>query len=800
MKSKRVILGLSILAVLTISSCSIFGNSPSQKSKQSIIDSLFSSGDDISESTNSSSKSTSSEKSSSSQSSSSSSSKSSSQSSSSNSSSSQSSSSNSSSSSSSSSSSNSSTTSSSSTSSSSSSSTNPPDDQGGFSGITRFDSPVDIHTAQQKTFLSYSGKYDEMDPSLYPGGTQLLSDSLPVAVSWDYQAPVGKTVSGYDVTYGQKSDLSDGYTISVTNKTANMVNPYLGRNYFRITAKLSDGSKVNSEIRTFDVDDTCPRNLAIGGMTNCRDMGGRVTEDGGKIKQGLVYRTSGFKYDYSTQITEDGKKEMLEHLKVKTEVNVADGTSYNLKLNGTTTVDLKMDYSGGQHHFSRNAESVKQFFNLLADSNNYPVYFHCRIGTDRTGLCANLLYGLLGVPLNQIYQDYLFSNFGKIGEKRYIGAKAGADNIQNYMNQIDAMCGQSFKNRTYNMLLAIGVSKTTLDTVISNLTEGTVAQNNNSGQVVATADKFTASGTTLQTTQATDRSHPDAYYVLNSTSQSVSYTFTASKAYTGQVVAYLGNTDSSTSKKIGDAISCQLDSTNVSIQDITYSAAGMGKCSSRMNYYPVVLGNVDISSGSHTIKINGTSNTMNIGTICIFDTATGSGGSGGGQQGGGEHTHSYQAQTPVTNTAGKTVTTYLCDCGKKYIDIKFTDYTSIDGELGSDGKIGGSSKVKTTFKWDVPAKAGNVTLMFNMKMSYDSHSSQTFDSSKYSVKINGTSQTILLQNGATYSTIGLTTSGQYFAIANYQVLNDMNVEVEFVHNNSDYRLLFTENVRLMYAE
>ena len=641
-----------------------------------------------------------------------------------------------------------------------------------------------------------------MDPSLYPDGTKLLSDSLPVSISWSYQAPVGKTVSNYSVTYGQKNDLSDGYTITVTSMAADMVNPYLGRNYFRITANHTDGSKVESDIKTFDVDDTCPRNLAIGGMTNCRDMGGRVTEDGGKIKQGLIYRTSGFKFDYSTQITEAGKKEMLEHLKVKTEVNVADGTNYNLKLTGTTTVDLKMDYSGGQHHFSRNAESVKQFFNLLADSNNYPVYFHCRIGTDRTGLCANLLYGLLGVPMNEIYQDYLFSNFGKIGEKRYIGPKAGADNIQNYMNQINNLSGETFKNKTYNMLLAIGVSKTTLDTVISNLTEGTVAQNNDAGQVVATADKFVASGTTLQTTSSTDRSHPDNYYVLSSSSQSVSYSFTSSKAYTGQVIAYLGNTDASTSKKIADAISCDVDSTNVPIQDITYADAGMGKCSSRMNYYPVVLGNVDLSAGNHTVKITGTSNTMNIGTICIFDAATAADPSSGGNQGSGEHTHKYQAQSPVTNSAGKTVTTYLCDCGKKYIDIKFTDYTSIDGQIGSDGKIGGSNKVKTTFKWDVPAKAGNVILMFNIKMSSSSndHANHEFDTSLYSLKINGATQTLLLQNGKTYSELGITTSAQYISIASYEVLNDMNVEIEFVHNNSDYRLLFTENVRLMYVE
>ena len=798
MKNKKFLFGLSILSILVISSCSSFSK-PSQSIKDSIESSLS---DLTSALKSSSSKSSSSKSESSTESSSSDESSSLSSSSSSSSSSSKSSSSRPSSSSNSSSSSSSISSQPSSSSSSSSSSSQEPE-TGGFAGITNFTSPVEIHTSRQKEYLSYSGKYDEIDPNLYPDGSQLISDSLPVSVSWDYQAPVGKTVSSYDVTYGQKSDLSDGYTINVTSKTANMVNPYLGRNYFRITAKHTDGSKLNSEIKTFDVDETCPRNLAIGGMTNCRDIGGHVTEDGGKIKQGLVYRTSGNKFDYSTQPTEAGKKEMLEHLKFKTEVNVADGTSYNLKLSGTNVVDLLMDYSGGQHHFSRNAESVKRFFNLLADSNNYPVFFHCRIGTDRTGLCANLLLGLLGVPLNEIYQDYLFSNFGKIGEKRYIGTKAGADNIQNYMNQIASMSGQSFKNKTYNMLLSIGVSKTTLDTVISNLTEGTLPTNNDDGQIVATADKFTATGTTLKTTQSTDRSHPDSYYVLNSSSQSVSYSFSSSKSYTGQVVAYLGNTESSTSKKIGSAISCSLDSTNVAIQDITYSNAGMGNCSNRMNYYPVVLGNVDISSGNHTIKITGTSNTMNIGTLCIFDASTASGESSGeGEQGGGEHTHKYEAQTPITNTAGKTVTTYLCDCGKKYIDIKFTDYTSIDGAIGDDGKIGGLSKVKTTFKWDIPAKAGSVALQFNIKVSDSNHltnNSAIFDASKYAIKVNGAAQTLSLTSGQRYDAFGLETSGKYFAFCSFDINNDMNVEIEFVHNNTDYRLLFTENVRLMYA-
>ena len=311
--------------------------------------------------------------------------------------------------------------SSSSSSASSSSISQPPVSEGNFSNITEFNSPVEIHTADQKAYLSYSGNYDQMPENQYPDGSQHRSDSLPVNLSWNYNAPSGKTVSNYSFISGQKEDLSDGYEIKTSSKSVAYYNPYLGRNYYKLVANFSDGQKESTAVRFFDVDTTYPRNLAIGGMTNCRDMGGRVLEDGGKMKQGLVYRTSGYKYDYSTTITEEGKKEMLQHLKVKTEVNVADGTSYNLKLSGTTVKDFKMDYSGGSHHFSRNAESVKNFFNLLGDSNNYPVYFHCRIGTDRTGLCAILLSGLLGVSLNEIYQDYLFSNFGKIGEKRYIG-------------------------------------------------------------------------------------------------------------------------------------------------------------------------------------------------------------------------------------------------------------------------------------------------------------------------------------------------------------------------------------------
>lgn len=504
------------------------------------------------------------------------------------------------------------------------SSSQPPVENDYFDVITDLDEPKEIHTAAQKEYLSYTGNYHDIPENLYPDGKNHLSDPLPVNLEWDYEAPDDKEVENFSVVFGQAEDLSDGYeVVGSQNGNIDLYNVFLGTNYFKIVANFTDGTEEVSNTRTFKVDETYPRNLAIGGMTNNRDLGGRLLEDGGKIKQGLVYRTSGFKFDYSTEITAAGREVMLGHMKVKTEVNVADGNNYNLSLPGTTLINAYMDYdsagSNSLNHFTRNAESVKDFFEIVADNNNYPVYFHCRIGTDRTGLCSILLNGLLGVSLNEIYQDYLFSNFGKIGEKRYIGSKAGQDDISIYISFINSLPGTTFKNKVYNALLAIGLAPETLNTVINNLTEGTPAQGNDAGQIIAPGQDLLPEIATLVTTPSSDRNHPDKYYNLNTTDKAVRYTFNAEQAFTGVVVAYLGKNDNSTTKKIGNAVTLTVNNNPISIIDRTYRDAGMGKCGTRINYFPVVLAEVGFVAGSNTIRISGTAEAFNIGGVYIFD-------------------------------------------------------------------------------------------------------------------------------------------------------------------------------------
>ena len=502
-------------------------------------------------------------------------------------------------------------------------------DNSGFKNINE-DDEFEIHTELQKAFLEFDGEYGKCPTDLYPDGTKHLSDSLPITLTWSYEFPEGKELSNFSVIYGQEKDLSDGYRVDGDDsEEISFNNPFLGRNYYKLIATFSDNTTDETPIRHFEVDSTYPRNLTIEGMTNCRDMGGRITEDGGRIKQGLIYRTSGKNQNGS--LTEATTEEMINHLGLKNEINLAgDSDSYNLKLEGTTLITAcRMDTSstGGFHHFSRNTEAVKNFFEFIADDTHYPLYYHCKIGTDRTGLCSVLLSGLLGVSLNEIYQDYLFSNFGKIGEKRGIGTGDSHDMLK-YVDDLIAMPGKTFKNKVYNTLLAIGLSRETLDTVIDNLTEGNKPEGNQNGQVIARADVLSADGVTMST-DTSERSHPNSYFVLDSTSKSVSYDFELEEGFRGLVVVYLGNSDASTSKKIADAITCDVDGDALLIRDVTYKDARMGKCTvggtSRMNYFPVALGEVDLVAGDHTIMISGTSNVMNLGGIYIFDASTAGG-------------------------------------------------------------------------------------------------------------------------------------------------------------------------------
>ena len=487
--------------------------------------------------------------------------------------------------------------------------------------------PQEIHTANQKKYLNLDKQYyhitaDDLT-SCNAMGNSNQSAPNKVTVSWNYGVPSGKTVSKYQLVYGQKADLSDGLTVEgTTAKTVSFYNPYLGDNYFKVIANLSDGSKQESAIKTFKVDGTAPRNLYAGNMPNVRDTGGRTTYAGGKIKQGLIYRGAGNKFDNRSSIDSECQNILKNVLKIRTEINVANSTGNNLGISSIAVQNCFMDYGATPYsNLARNAERIRQVMDILADEDNYPVFYHCRIGTDRTGITGMMINGLLGIPFNEVFQDYCFSNFAPIDGQRYPNKPSdpNGDDPAKYIDEILAMPGATYQEQTYNALLSIGCKAETLNKIINFMTEGPKATLPGT-EKVASGNDLTSDGT-KQT--SSDYTNPAVYYACSSGKKaSMSATFTAGQK---DVVVYLGSTDSSSSTKLTDRITLKIDGSEKTIASTkTLYTAGFGQTQQnrRTGYMFNLLGQYEFTAGNHTVEISVKSGTFNIGTIAVFDHVT----------------------------------------------------------------------------------------------------------------------------------------------------------------------------------
>ena len=498
---------------------------------------------------------------------------------------------------------------------------------GEAAGAFSFDETVlntaqEIHTANQKKYLNLNKAYYHITASdlssCNASGTTNASTPNKVTVSWNYTAPSGKSVSKFTFMYGQRSDLGDAYSIDGTTATSiSFYNPYIGDNYFKVIANLNDGSKEASEIKVFKVDSQAPRNISAGNMPNVRDMGGRTTYAGGKIKQGLIYRGDGNKFDNRSAVNDECKNVLTKQLKIKTEINVANSTGNNLNFSGVNVVNAYMDYGATPYsNLARNAERVRQVMDVLADESNYPVFYHCRIGTDRTGITGMMIGGLLGIPFNEVFQDYCFSNFAPIDGQRYPNKASdpNGDDPAKYIDEILAMPGKNYQEQTYNALLSIGVPAETLSKIINIMTEGTKA-------TLPTSKVGSGNGLSSTGTKKTvsDYTAPATYYELNSGKEASLITdLTVGEK---DIVVYLGSTDSSDSTKLASGISLKIDGVEQTIVDKTYFKAGFGSTQQnhRTGYMFNLLGKYNLSAGQHTITITCKSGTFNVGTISVFD-------------------------------------------------------------------------------------------------------------------------------------------------------------------------------------
>lgn len=345
------------------------------------------------------------------------------------------------------------------------------------------------YTEEQLKYLA-SDKYDDTTPY---NGNMPISAPQPIVISFkrvNYSKSASVLVKVVPVISNDWFVIPPLVTYSVTGiSELKFYNPVLNHKYF---VTLSNASDQNYGELTIENKQTVPgpRNIYLEGVENVRDIGGWGKMVNGEyqtfMKQCLLYRSGRFNEDKADEvkvtITSNGLKEVNEHLKIKTEIDLrktstnevgglkdksvlGDNVKYvqlPMAYNGNNILTFKGKVSGDDYEYD-NPKMIKEFFEILADRNNYPINYHCSIGKDRTGCLSYLIEGLMGFDQETMYRDYMFTNFADAGLCKItdITDRYGKT-IAEYAN------GETLQEKVYNYLNeVIGVSKEKLDNIIT---------------------------------------------------------------------------------------------------------------------------------------------------------------------------------------------------------------------------------------------------------------------------------------------------------------------------------------------
>lgn len=256
--------------------------------------------------------------------------------------------------------------------------------------------------------------------------------------------------ANYTISLGTKEDLSDALEIKVSS----LSNTYEAENLIPNTTYYwqvkGTRTKDTSIISNFKTTGSSVRFIHASGAYNIRDLGGWKAGDK-QIAYGKIYR-GGLLNNFNgyADLDSRGIKTFNDELGVRTEIDLRitgkdDGGQnacyfdaskkyiqcqlgqYNrildpdsfAKSNGYDdyTSYVLADEVSACNQDGISVKTLRTIFQTLADEENYPIYFHCNAGADRTGTLAFLIEGLLGVDYEDTVRDFELTSFSKFGER-----------------------------------------------------------------------------------------------------------------------------------------------------------------------------------------------------------------------------------------------------------------------------------------------------------------------------------------------------------------------------------------------
>ena len=179
-----------------------------------------------------------------------------------------------------------------------------------------------------------------------------------------------------------------------------------------------------------------PVTIPLANASNLRDLGGWPTEDGRRVRSGLVFRAPAL-----IDLSRDDKAAIATlGLRTVCDFRGTSERAHNpVTIDGTNNVSLPIEPSVGAGlkdilrtgevagHFSeedmmgllreaycayalQSFHQYRSLFALILQDNGLPLLLHCSAGKDRTGFGSALLLTALGVPWDLVMQDYLATN------------------------------------------------------------------------------------------------------------------------------------------------------------------------------------------------------------------------------------------------------------------------------------------------------------------------------------------------------------------------------------------------------
>ena len=299
---------------------------------------------------------------------------------------------------------------------------------------------------------------------------EVRNPQIPVKIVWECD---GEKAEKFLVEYATEEDFSDAISVEISGeaRTMDVYNLYKASNYFvRVTAFDENGVVMESAEGSFQTTSLGPRVMNIEGVCNVRDFGGWTTMDGQTIPQGIAYRGGSPmplpRDPLDTVITDKAKAYMRDVLGVKTELDLRSPEESGIYGEGVIPgVKLLYKTINGYDAAMKEPERYREVFKVFADKENYPLYYHCTAGSDRTGTVTFLLRMLLGMSEFDAIKDHEFSSFSIYGERNTKTGESG-EWFHLFYDRLQAeYAGKTTQEKAVDYLREIGVTEEEMDNI-----------------------------------------------------------------------------------------------------------------------------------------------------------------------------------------------------------------------------------------------------------------------------------------------------------------------------------------------